>query len=81
MIITFSLKLMKELIRIREITILDERLSFGSAAGKNPVYKTKGSNVGVFLSGIGSMMSAGMIEELYAAFGCKNILFSDRVEL
>ena len=73
-IITFSKKLIDHLYQTGVIGIIDESLCFGSAAGKNPVYMIKGSNTAVFLSGIGAMMSAGMIEELSAAFGAKNFI-------
>lgn len=73
-IITFSGQLFDELVKRDLVELLDEKLAFGSAAGKNCVYRIPGTNIGVFLSGIGSMMASGMIEELYAVFGCKKFV-------
>jgi len=74
-ILTFSSKLIDTLADKQEIVILDEKLKFGSAAGKNPVYRINGSEIGVFLCGIGATMAVGMVEELHAAFGTENFVF------
>ena len=74
-IITFSKKLIDHLCETGQIELLDEDLYFGSAAGKNPVYRIPDTETGVFLSGIGAMMSAAMIEELSEAFQCRNYIF------
>ena len=73
-IMTFSSKLVSYLQEIGEIEILDEDLYFGSAADKHPVYRIKGSDVCVFLTGIGGMMTAAMLEELDTAFKAKNYI-------
>ena len=73
-IITFSRKLIAHLYDTGEIQEAGEDLYFGSAADRHPVYRIKDSETGVFLSGIGAMMSAGMVEELSAAFGAKNFI-------
>ena len=73
-IMLFSKQLLDILIEKELIELIDEKLSFGAASGKNPVYRIPNTNTGVFLSGIGSMMSSGMIEELYAALGCKKYI-------
>lgn len=73
-ILVFSNQLIDELLNKKEIEIIDERLAFGTAAGKSPVYRIPNTNTAVFLNGIGATMAAGMIEELYAAFGCKKYI-------
>ena len=73
-ILVFSYKLVDELAKQGIIEILDNEISFGSSATKSPVYRIKGTNVCVLLTGIGAAMSAAMVEELSAAFGCKNFI-------
>ena len=73
-ILVFSNQLINELLNSNKIEIINEKLSFGSAAGKNLVYRIPDTNIGVFLTGIGAMMSSGMIEELYAAFNTKKYI-------
>lgn len=73
-IMVFSSQLIDELKERKIIEIIDENLCFGSAAYKSPIYRIVGTKIGVFLSGIGTMMSVGMIEELHAAFNTKNFI-------
>lgn len=73
-ILVFSCRLVEELVKQDVLEILDQDIRFGSAAMKNPVYRIKGTDTGVLLTGIGAMMSAGMVEELSAAFGCRNFI-------
>ncbi len=73
-IFTFSEKLMKHLLETGEIEVIDEEMRFGSAASTNPVCRIAGTDIGVFLSGIGGMMAGAMIEEISAAFRAKNFI-------
>ena len=73
-ILIFSCRLVEELVTQQIIEVLDEKIRFGSAAMKSPVYRIKGTNIGVLLTGIGAMMSAGMVEELSGAFRCRNFI-------
>ena len=73
-ILVFSYKLVDELVKQGVLEILDIEISFGSSAMKSPVYRIKGTDTGVLLTGIGATMSAAMVEELSAAFGCKNFI-------
>lgn len=73
-ILVFSYKLVNELVKQGVLEILDADVSFGSSAMKSPVYRIKGTDIGVLLTGIGATMSAAMIEELSAAFGSRNYI-------
>ena len=73
-ILVFSYKLVEELTKQGVLEILDVEVSFGSSAMKNPVYRIKGTDTGVLLTGVGATMASAMVEELFAAFGCRNFI-------
>ena len=73
-ILVFSYKLVEELAKQGVLEILDIEVSFGSSAMKNPVYRIKGTDTGVLLTGVGATMASAMVEELFAAFGCRNFI-------
>ena len=73
-ILVFSHKLVDELVKQGVLEILDSEVGFGSSAMKNPVYRIKGTYTGVLLTGIGAAISAAMVEELHAAFNCRNFI-------
>ena len=67
-ILFFSRQLLDLLSEKGEIELLHPELTIGSAAGKTPIYRVKGTDVGVALSGIGAPAAAAELEELAALF-------------
>ena len=74
-IVTFSYKLINALLEDEIIEPLDEKLKIGSAAAMNPVYRIKGTEIGVILCGIGAPMAAALVEELRVLFNCRKFIF------
>ena len=73
-IVLFSNKLIDILYERKDIEIIDEILTLGSAAFKSYVYRIVGTDIGVILTGVGTPMAVGLIEELNALFGAKNYI-------
>ena len=74
LIMVYSLKLVNELEARGLIEVIDGKLKFGSAAGSNPVYRVRGTDTGILVSGVGAPLAAAMIEETSAVLGCKRFL-------
>ena len=70
-IITFSHKLIDELVKKEVIESIDEEIHIGTAAMQTPIYRIKESDIGVFLSGVGAPVAVSAIEELHALFNCE----------
>ena len=73
-LIVFSGALIRLLLEDGLIEPLDERLTIGSAAYKNPIYRIRGTEIGMVLSGIGAPMAAAIVEELLELFPCRRFL-------
>lgn len=73
-LIVFSGALIRLLLEDGLIEPLDERLTIGSAAYKNPIYRICGTEIGMVLSGIGAPMAAAIVEELLELFPCRRFL-------
>lgn len=73
-LIVFSGALIRLLLEDGLIEPLDERLTIGSAAFRNPIYRICGSEIGIVLSGIGAPMAAAIVEELLELFPCRRFL-------
>ena len=73
-LIVFSGALIRMLLEDGLIEPLDERLTIGSAAFKNPIYRIRGTRIGIVLSGIGAPMAVAIIEELLELFPCRRFL-------
>jgi len=73
-LITFSGKLIEALRAEGLIEELDENLTIGSAAFRNPIYRIRGTDFGVVLSGIGAPMIAAILEELVTLFRARNFI-------
>ncbi len=73
-LLVFSGKLISLLLEKEIIEVLDERLTIGSAAFRNPIYQIRGSHIGVVLSGIGAPMAAAVVEELMTLFPVRRFL-------
>ena len=64
-------KISKELL---EQDLVEEITRISSGNGPKPVYRVKGTNIAVYESPVGGPMTAGMLENVRAALGIKNIL-------
>lgn len=73
-VIVFSGALIRLLLEDGLIEPLDERLTIGSAAFKNPIYRICGTQIGIVLSGIGAPMAVAIVEELLTLFPCRRFL-------
>ena len=73
-ILVFSGKLVGLLRERGLIEEIDERLTIGSAAFRNPIYRISGTRIGVVLSGIGAPMAAAVVEELLTLFPLRRFL-------
>jgi len=73
-IVFFSQHLLEALTESGVLEPLHPELSIGSAAGKNPIFRVKGSRIGVALSGIGAPAAAGVVEELRVLFGIRRLI-------
>lgn len=73
-ILTFSERLIGALREENVIEPLDERLRVGSSAYKSPVFRIRGTSVGVALTGIGAPMVAAMLEELAVLFPARRFI-------
>ena len=67
-ILFFSRQLLDLLAERGEIEPLHPELTIGSAAGKAPIFRVKGADVGVALSGIGAPAAAAVLEGLAVLF-------------
>lgn len=73
-LIVFSGALIRLLLEDGLIEPLDERLTIGSAAFKNPIYRIRGTQIGIVLSGIGAPMAVAIVEELLTLFPCRRFV-------
>lgn len=73
-IVFFSRQLLDLLAESGEIELLHPELTIGSAAGKTPIYRVKGTDIGVALSGIGAPAAAAELEELAVLFPVKRFV-------
>ena len=64
-------KISKELL---EQDLVEEITRISSGNGPKPVYRVKGTNIAVYESPVGGPMTVGMLENVRAALGIKNIL-------
>lgn len=71
-IINFSYKVMEALIEKGLLEELD--LPLKTVANVYPVYKFKGSDIGVIKPGIGAVAVAGVVEELSYMYSCKKFV-------
>ena len=73
-IVFFSDKLLGALVESGRLEVLDSGLTIGTAASRNPIYRIRGTRIGVALSGIGAPAAAAVVEELYAQFHPRRFL-------
>ncbi|MBQ3384963.1 MAG: nucleoside phosphorylase [Erysipelotrichaceae bacterium] len=73
-IVTFSCNLIKSLYEKGTIEILHDVLQVGSAAGKNPIYRIRNTDIGVILCGIGAPAATAILEEIRTLFNCRNFI-------
>ena len=71
-ILFFSDTLLQALLDSGRIEVLHPRLVIGSAAGRKPICRVRGTNIGVALSGIGAPAAVAEIEELRVLFHTKS---------
>ena len=64
-------KISKELL---ENDLMEEIARISSGNGPKPIYRVKGTNIGIYESPVGGPMTAGMLENVRSALGIKNIL-------
>lgn len=64
-------KISKELL---EKDLVEEITRISSGNGPKPIYRVKGTNIGIYESPVGGPMTVGMLENVRAALGIKNIL-------
>ena len=67
-ILFFSRQLLELLSDSGEIELLHSELIIGNAAGMHPIYRVKGTDIGVALSPVGSAAAAAELEELAVLF-------------
>lgn len=72
-IINFSYKIMDALIESELVEIIDGE-SVSTVADRYPIYRFKGTDIGVLKTSIGAPMAAGMIEEVGHIFSCKKFV-------
>jgi len=70
-IIMWQHKIMNELL---EQDMVEEMVSVSSGNGPKPIYRVKGTNIGVYMSPVGAPMTVGMVENFHVAVGIKNIV-------
>lgn len=70
-IIMWQHKIMNELL---EQDMVEELTAVSSGNGPRPIYRVKGTNIGVYMSPVGSPMTVGMVENFRVSVGLKNIL-------
>lgn len=70
-IIMWQHKITRELL---EKDWVEELVSVSSGNGPKPIYRVKGTNIGVYESPVGAPMTVGMVENVRQALGIKNIL-------
>jgi uridine phosphorylase len=75
LIINFSYKIMDALLENDLVELIDAE-SVSTVANRYPVYRFKGTDIGIVKTSIGAPMAAGMIEEIGHIFTCeKFVLF------
>lgn len=72
-IINFSYTIMDILIEDRIIEFIDDEI-IKSVTCKFPVYRVKGTNIGVVKTLVGAPATAMLIEEIAAGYSCKNFI-------
>ena len=73
-LVFFSRQLLELLLECGEIELLHPELTIGSAAGKDPIYRVRDTDIGVALSGIGAPAAAAELEELAVLFPVKRFV-------
>ncbi|MBQ7374822.1 MAG: nucleoside phosphorylase [Clostridia bacterium] len=75
LIINFSYKIMDALLENDLVELIDDE-SVSTVADRYPIYRFKGTDIGIVKTSIGAPMAAGMIEETGHIFSCeKFVLF------
>ena len=73
-IINFSYKIMDALMEDCLIEPIDEEPLIRSVACTYPVYRYKGTNIGVVKTTVGAPIAAGLIEEISYVYSCKSFV-------
>ena len=72
-LLVFSNRLIHKLQERGEIEELSPQVLLGDASARHPVFRVRGTDIGILLSGIGGPSAAGNAEELRVLFPLKNL--------
>ncbi len=72
-LLVFSNRLIQKLQERGEIEELSPQVLLGDASARHPVFRVRGTDIGILLSGIGGPSAAGNAEELRVLFPLKNL--------
>lgn len=72
-LLVFSNRLIQKLQERNEIEELSPQVLLGDASARHPVFRVRGTDIGILLSGIGGPSAAGNAEELRVLFPLKNL--------
>ena len=72
-LLVFSNRLIQKLQERNEIEELSPQVLLGDASARHPVFRVRGTDIGILLSGIGGPAAAGTAEELRVLFPLRNL--------